>query len=501
MKKKQTIKYIVFDTLSAMLAWAALFLFRKLHIEQAGASDVNLVFQDTNFWLGLVIVPAAWLALYTMQGTYRNVLRKARVKELIDTLVASVLGVIVIFFSLLIDDEITTYHHYYSSFLFLLAVHFALTYTLRLLVTSQTARKVHSRQIGFPTLMVGAGPKAYQTYLDLENQETYSGNQLVGYIETSRRQDIETSGKELPKSALEKVIPRLGTLDDLRSLVDKYQIEEAIIAVEENEQGHISEILHALYCCGDIIIKIQKWIKTRNPKRLLWTITFATFVISANLDNLTTATMMLVIMHSIVQNRRQRMLIGCAIVIAANCGGCFTVIGDPTGLLLWGDGAITATSFSSYMALPAILAWMIPTIFINRALPERLDTQWSPMPYRGDDTNLSPWQRVVMLFVGIGGLWFIPTFHNITKLSPFLGALCVLSVLWVVNEAFNRKLMNADQMSQRFIPRALQYGSLQQILFVMGIMLGMGVVTETGVFPDVAQWMDETIHNVWILGI
>ena len=66
---------------------------------------------------------------------------------------------------------------------------------------------------------------------------------------------------------------------------------------------------------------IQKWIKTNNPKRLLWTITFATFIISANLDNLTTATMMLVIMHSIVQNRRQRMLIGSAIVIAANCGG------------------------------------------------------------------------------------------------------------------------------------------------------------------------------------
>ena len=106
-----------------------------------------------------------------------------------------------------------------------------------------------------------------------------------------------------------------------------------------------------------------------------------------------------------------------------------------------------------------------------------------------------------MLFVGIGGLWFIPTFHNITKLSPFLGALCVLSVLWVVNEVFNRKLMNADQMSQRLIPRALQYGSIQQILFVMGIMMGMGVITETGIFPDVAQWIDDNIHNVWILGI
>ena len=246
---------------------------------------------------------------------------------------------------------------------------------------------------------------------------------------------------------------------------------------------------------------ITKWIRTRNSKRLLWTISLATFVISANLDNLTTATMMLVIMRSIVQNRRQRMLIGSSIVIAANCGGCFTVIGDPTSLILWGDGAVTATHFTLFMALPAIIAWVIPTILINRMLPDRLDTQWSPMPYRGDDTNLRPWQRILMLFVGIGGLWFIPTFHNITKLSPFLGALCVLAVLWVVNELMNRKLMNADQMSQRMIPRALQYGAHQQILFVMGILLAMGVVTETGVFADVSAWFDENIHSVWVVGI
>ena len=82
---------------------------------------------------------------------------------------------------------------------------------------------------------------------------------------------------------------------------------------------------------------ITEWIRTRNSKRLLWTITLATFILSANLDNLTTATMMLVIMHAIVRSRRQRMLIGAAIVLAANCGGSFTVIGDPTGLLLWGD--------------------------------------------------------------------------------------------------------------------------------------------------------------------
>ena len=246
---------------------------------------------------------------------------------------------------------------------------------------------------------------------------------------------------------------------------------------------------------------IKEWIRTRNSKRLLWTITLGTFILSANLDNLTTTMTMLVIMHSILQNSRQRMYVGSAIVLAANCGGCFTVIGDPTGLILWGDGAVTASHFSAYLALPAILAWVVPTIMINRELPDRLDTAWSPSPYRGDDTRLNRWQRIVMLIVGIGGLWFIPTFHNITKLAPFLGALCVLAVLWVVNEAFNRKLLTADQMTQHRIPTSLQYGVMQQLLFVTGIMLGMGVVTETGVWDDVASFFDTYVHDVWLMGI
>ena len=246
---------------------------------------------------------------------------------------------------------------------------------------------------------------------------------------------------------------------------------------------------------------ISEWIRTRNPKRLLWTITFATFILSANIDNLTTTIVMLVIMHSIVKSRPQRMLIGSAIVIAAVCGGCFTVIGDPTGLILWGNEAVTATDFSSYLALPAIIAWVVPTILINYQLPSRLDIEWGVAPYRGDDTRLNRWQRLLMFVVGIGGLWFVPTFLSITRLPAFLGALVVLALLWVVNEAFNRKLMNADQMSGRRIPRVIQYEAIQQMLFVMGIMLGLGVVSETGVFTDVADWMDNTIGNLWVIGV
>jgi Na+/H+ antiporter NhaD/arsenite permease-like protein len=281
------------------------------------------------------------------------------------------------------------------------------------------------------------------------------------------------------------------------SIFLKYVGKAAAIVMYLLATMSIIEILNTNGCFDFI----NEWVKTRNPNRLLWTITLATFILSANLDNLTTTIVMLVIMHSIVKSRPQRMLIGSVIVLAAVCGGCFTVIGDPTGLLLWGNEAVTATDFSAYLAMPAIVACVVPTYLVSRQLPSRLDIEWGIAPFRGDDTRLNRWQRMLMLLVGIGGLWFVPTFLSITRLPAFLGALVVLALLWVVNEAFNRKLMNTDQTSQRRIPRVIQYEAIQQMLFVMGIMLGLGVVSETGVFTDVADWMDATIGNLWVVGV
>ena len=243
------------------------------------------------------------------------------------------------------------------------------------------------------------------------------------------------------------------------------------------------------------------WARTRNSRRLLWLMGLGVFLVSANLDNLTTTVMALTLIHRLIPNRRYRMIYGSVAVLAANSGGALTVIGAPEGLVLWNMGAITATDYSLHMALPCLAAWAVPTWLIARTLPERIEMEFGRLPYRGDDTNLNVWQRLLMLVVGIGGLWFIPTFHNITKLSPFLGALCVLSILWVVNEIFNRKLMNTDEMIQRRIPRVLQYGSFQMILFVMGIMLALGVVGETGVLQQASAYVDREVGNVWIVGL
>ena len=243
-----TIRYIFFDILSAMLAWALLFVFRKIGFEDLQPGDISLVFSDTNFWRGIAIVPLGWLALYTIQGTYKNVLRKSRLKELQQTALASVIGTMVLFFALLLDDEVGRYNNYYLSFLFLLLIHFTLTYTCRIVQTSSIVRKVHNRQIGFPTLLIGSHRKAYQTYLDLENQETYSGNTFVGFVSVDSPNDAE--------SRLTAVMPCLGTVDDIKQLIADRHIEEVIIAVEDTEQTRIQQILRTLDGCGEVIIKI-----------------------------------------------------------------------------------------------------------------------------------------------------------------------------------------------------------------------------------------------------
>jgi Na+/H+ antiporter NhaD/arsenite permease-like protein len=190
------------------------------------------------------------------------------------------------------------------------------------------------------------------------------------------------------------------------------------------------------------------------------------------------------------------------VLLAVIFGGALTVIGDPVGLVLWNKGAITASNYTLAMALPCFIAWALPTFIVSMRLPENVDIERPSLPYRGDDTNLKVWQRFIMFLVGIGGLWFIPTFTAITQLPPFLGALCTLSLLWIVNEVFNHTLFNNQKrrISYDDTPQKMQYNSIQQILYIIGVMLAVAVVTETGAMHWFAEQIDTLIGNIWIIG-
>ena len=154
-KPRQIIKYVVADLLSAMLAWAGFYLYRKLQIESALYGISVPLIPDKNFYLGITVLPIAWVAIYALAGTYNDIYRKSRLKEFGQTLYLSLIGVLIIFFSLLLDDVIVSYKSYYSIFMMLFFLHFGITSIFRFIITTRTARKIKGRKIGFPTLIVG----------------------------------------------------------------------------------------------------------------------------------------------------------------------------------------------------------------------------------------------------------------------------------------------------------------------------------------------------------
>ncbi len=107
-KPLQTLKYLFFDLLSAAGAWSLFFVFRKAFIESNKFGEKVPIEFSNKFYLGLIIVPLFWLSLYAIQGTYSNIYRKSRLKELGQTLLTTLIGVVVIFFALILDDEINT---------------------------------------------------------------------------------------------------------------------------------------------------------------------------------------------------------------------------------------------------------------------------------------------------------------------------------------------------------------------------------------------------------
>jgi exopolysaccharide biosynthesis polyprenyl glycosylphosphotransferase len=184
----------------------------------------------------LMLIPFFWLLIYALLGTYSNVYRKSRLKEFSQTFTTTLLGVTGLFFALILDDEVLNYTTYYQSFAVLFALHFGLTFLLRLILSSITASKIHKRKIGFPTLMIGSDAKALELYEELDSQQRSSGNKFVGFIRV----------KERGNYPLEERLPFLGKLDDLPKVIKENAVEDVIIALESSEHESLENILNRL---------------------------------------------------------------------------------------------------------------------------------------------------------------------------------------------------------------------------------------------------------------
>ena len=234
-RKKLIIKYILLDFLAAFIAWGVFFIYRKCFVAGGfNAYYLRDVWPDYKLYLGLALIPTFWIGLYTLFGLYRNVYRKSRLREFLTILTASVGGVLILFFTLLIDDEVTAYRSYYESILVLFSLHFIPTALFRILLSSNIAHKIKNRKLGFRTLLVGSGPKANKIYKELTSAKKSEGHFFEGFV--------NINGEESSVSD----IPKLGSKEDIVSIIDDKNIQEVLIATEEYQKGNIAEIISSL---------------------------------------------------------------------------------------------------------------------------------------------------------------------------------------------------------------------------------------------------------------
>lgn len=280
-------------------------------------------------------------------------------------------------------------------------------------------------------------------------------------------------------------------------VITRYIIEACSVILFLIATNTIVEVLHN----NGVFDSLMSWLRMRGSRKFLWTISILTFVISANVDNLTTVVLMMSFVANIVRNHYQRVIYASAIIVSACMGGCFTAIGDMTSVMLWVRGLITPSAYAAGLFLPAIAVLCTFNLLIGSMLHGRVEIYSVLTRYDGNDSSWAAWQKVVLLVLGIAGLWFIPSFHFITKLPPFLGSLSVLALIWAVEGIFNLEKNGNVLLVQRHYFRNTEFISIRIILYFLGITLGVGALAECGALDFVGRWLESNINNVYIYGV
>jgi len=234
---------------------------------------------------------------------------------------------------------------------------------------------------------------------------------------------------------------------------------------------------------------VRDALRTTSKKRLLWRIALMTFFLSAILDNLTTSIVLIMVLRKLIASRDDRLIYDAAIVIAANSGGAFSPIGDVTTIMLWNGGMITAAGAVLHLLLPSLLSLVVPVVLFQFTLKGELQQDGVALTQGPVEHELTAWERKTVFVLGVGGLMFVPLFHAITDLPPFMGILFVLAMLWVTTELFYAHLKTRHGASHR-VATLLSHIDMATILFFLGILMAVSCLKEIGVLTSLGRWLD-----------
>ena len=243
---------------------------------------------------------------------------------------------------------------------------------------------------------------------------------------------------------------------------------------------------------------ITSLVRTKKQVTLIWVVCFVTFFLSAVLDNLTTTIVMISLMKRLAGSQNDRLFFAAMIVIAANAGGAWSVIGDVTTTMLWIGGQITPLSIAKGVFLPSVVNLLLPLVVVSYLL-------WGKeiAPSRNHESatsRTSPFERNLMFYLGLGLLVAVPAFKAITHLPPFMGILFGLSILWVVGELLHRN-KTPDERKPLTLASALKQIDMASIVFFIGILLAVATLEHAHVLKMLASWLDQHVGRQGLIVI
>jgi Na+/H+ antiporter NhaD/arsenite permease-like protein len=238
---------------------------------------------------------------------------------------------------------------------------------------------------------------------------------------------------------------------------------------------------------------ITNKIKTKNVRTLLWIICWVTFFLSAALDNLTTAIVMVSLIRKLIPAKDIRLFFAGMIIIAANAGGAWSPIGDVTTTMLWIGGQISSVAIMKAIFAPSIICLLAPLIYLSFRLKGTLEES-SPTEINNEN---SPSSKLILI-IGLGALISVPAFKTLTHLPPYMGMLLGLGVVWIVSEFINP---DADENIRKkySASHALSRIDIPSVLFFLGILLAVAALQSMQTLSHFAQQLNDTIGDQRII--
>lgn len=330
---------------------------------------------------------------------------------------------------------------------------------------------------------------------------------IIGYIFIAFEHPlkIDKAASAIITGVICWVILALGQESIFSTPLEAHFIDESIL----HHVGEISQILFFLLGAMTIVELIDTHggfhiitskIKTTNRVKLLWIIGSVTFILSSVLDNLTTTIVMAALLKKLMKDRDDIWFFGGIVVIAANAGGAWSPIGDVTTIMLWIGGQVTAANIIKEVLLPSIVCLAVPLLVLSFIKKGEI-TQTVSSKSKDDHANLTTsFEASLILWLGVGGLLFVPVFKTVTHLPPFMGILLSLGVLWVVTELIHKN-KPAEYRHNLSVAGVIRKVDTPSVLFFLGILLAVASLQTGGHLVQVATWLNNTFGNIYIINI